>query len=147
MLTYRGTAAGTDFGTLQIVTSAVDDPMTPVNESIAEITLTAITNGPDIAAIPDTLSFGAVGVGGSMAKTVRITNEGNRVLHVSSLLLDARSGQFTLARAPALPAAVGPGSSVEVDVQFAPGGTGADTGNLVVPAKRDRRRGHPLRRR
>ena len=73
---------------------------------------------PDIAASPDALDFGDVGVGRSAQRAVTVTNDGDAPLSVSEVTLGG-SGDFSLA-VPSEPFTVGVGASVDVDVVFAP---------------------------
>jgi hypothetical protein len=84
---------------------------------------------PSIALDPDSLDFGNVTVGGSLAKDVSIGNRGSLDLVVSNIARCAgTSDEFTWSRS--VPFTVTPGTSLTVPVTYTPSGSGSDTGCL-----------------
>lgn len=89
------------------------------------------------------VDFGEVPLGGVREASLLLTNVGTAPLRISEIRTE---GRFWLVRAPLLPARIGPGVSVRVNVAFAPAGPGvasdwlqiasdAPSGMLSVPLR------------
>ncbi|MCZ7624510.1 MAG: choice-of-anchor D domain-containing protein [Candidatus Methylomirabilis sp.] len=117
---YTPADAGTDAGCLAI---ASNDPATPS----ANLAVTGIGNipppppdpQPTIGLTPTSLNFGTVVVGGSVSKTVTITNLGTAPLDVTSIgSCNAASAELTYA--PPAPFTLAPGAQQTVTISYAP---------------------------
>jgi outer membrane protein assembly factor BamB len=92
-------------------------------------TLTAISLGiPDIY-VPETVDFGSADSGGTLTRTIPVTNVGDAPLEVQSIL--SSSEEFVV-QSLVLPITIGPRQSVPVAVQFTPGVGETGSANLVV---------------
>lgn len=130
-VTYVGVTPGTDSGNIEVRTNAWDDPATPTNEQIGLVAVLAQSNGPDIAAIPSTVSFGTVDLGTSSLRNVLIENNGNEPLNISAMDLNA-GPEIIVDVAPSTPVTLNPGDSIAVTLRYSPTDTGMDTATLVV---------------
>ncbi|MBD3183108.1 choice-of-anchor D domain-containing protein [Candidatus Poribacteria bacterium] len=81
---------------------------------------------PDINVSPVSLNFGQVGVGAQMDKALRIYNEGDAVLNISSIT--SNSNHFTILNEPDIE----PDSFADINVRFKPFTTGVKTGSLTI---------------
>jgi beta propeller repeat protein len=87
---------------------------------------------PDIDVAPGSYDFGDVNVGSSATTVVTVSNVGQQPLVVSSIGLAPGAGAFSIAAAPALPATIAPGATVDVQVAFAPTASGPQSATLVI---------------
>ena len=125
---YRANG-GRDFGELQIVTTAYDDPVTPYNEAVVNIALSATTAGPDIAIQPAMIDFGEIELGAFRDEAVRISNQGTASLTVLGVLAQ---GSGLSVQATQLPATVGPGQTLVATIRLHPAEAGDHAGNVMV---------------
>ena len=101
-----------------------NDPASP--ETLVPIDL-AVTGVPDIDVSRASIAFGNLFVGGTKTDTVRVTNRGTQLLHVSSI---ATTSPAFLASPPALD--LPPAARGEVIVTFQPGSAVPFSGDLVL---------------
>jgi hypothetical protein len=100
-----------------------------------DIFLTELTiHAGDIDAAPSSVNFGDVPVGSASTQIVTIANTGAADLEVGAIGLTAGTdAAFEISSiSAALPAALGPGDVIDVQVSFAPSTQGAFTGSLRV---------------
>ncbi len=88
------------------------------------------TSVPDLVIDPDTVRFGAVGVGETIEESVELRNIGEAPLTVTSV--GTSDPVFAYALSEALPLTIAPGESKPVIVAFTPSEDGAWTGELQV---------------
>ena len=94
---------------------------------------TGIAPAPQIVAETDTLAFGEVQVGQSLALPVWIGNTGTGTLSVTDLVLDQLDGAgFALGALPILPATVMSGDELPITVQYMPTQAGAVSGTFRI---------------
>lgn len=84
---------------------------------------------PEVAAAVPGIDFGALAVGDTRLRQVRIFNDGDYPLVVSGVTVASDFPDFTVASASRT---IAPGDEVDVDVGFVPKGNGHRTGRLVV---------------
>ena len=118
---FAPTSGGGRTGTIIIASNDPDEPTTSV--SVQGIGVQTV---PDIRVVPTALNFGSVNVGQSSDKKLQIHNDGNAVLHVSSIT--STSSMFVVLNSFSVP----PGGMVEVTVRFAPTTGGAKTGTITI---------------
>jgi photosystem II stability/assembly factor-like uncharacterized protein len=118
---FTPTSAGTKAGTITITSNDPDEPTTPV--SVQGIGVQTV---PDIRVVPTALNFGSVNVGQSSDKKLQIHNDGNALLHVTSIT--STSSMFMVLNSFSVP----PGGMVEVTVRFAPTSAGVKTGTITI---------------
>ena len=106
---------------IEILTTDPDAPVLTVPIALD------VTGIPDISLSAEALHFGAVFVGGTISRPLRIRNEGTHALNVTDLALDPDDFHVE-----ATSFVVAPRESVTVTVFFTPQGTGPITGELVV---------------
>ncbi|MCS6817223.1 MAG: hypothetical protein N0A16_09945 [Blastocatellia bacterium] len=75
------------------------------------------------------IDFGAVPLGSVREASLLLTNVGTAPLRLVEIRTE---GRFSLVRAPLLPARIGPGVGVRLNVAFAPAGPGAATDRLLI---------------
>jgi hypothetical protein len=130
-VTFAPTSAGGNSGTLSVPTSSATLPAVSVPLT-GEATHTGLTaqpgtvqfmGAPDQGVIP-------VAVGITVPLTVNITNYGTTTQTVTSVT--PPSGPFTAANLPVVGQQIKPGSSVTVQVQFAPTTPGPASSTLTV---------------
>jgi hypothetical protein len=79
---------------------------------------------------PGTITFGNLQVGDTASAKVSVSNRGTQAIQISSL---AVSGEFfSLRHELNLPTTLLPGNTYQLTVQFAPGATGAASGDLTI---------------
>jgi hypothetical protein len=81
---------------------------------------------PDATAIPDTINFGEVSVGGSDSRSFAVNNAGNSTAFVSVF---SNNSSFTIASAPF---SIAVGDAGEVIVSFSPSVAGRLSGNITI---------------
>src|SRR5262249_22275584 len=72
---------------------------------------------------PQVIDFGATGLGTTAHATLALRNEGDVAAQLTSLRTRG-SNDVAIAVAPALPAEIAPGSTLELGVDYAPAGAG-----------------------
>jgi hypothetical protein len=83
--------------------------------------------------VPNDLIFGDVAATcETETKTVTIFNTGGAPATVARWMVDGTDGAFNLVDAPMLPAALQPGASLAVEVEFAPDAAGVAEGRLTI---------------
>jgi hypothetical protein len=123
-VTYAPTAAGTDSGSISIVSN---DPASPA-------TIALSGSGTNVAVghltiNPSTLTFGNVAVGSSSVLSATITNNGQAAVHISQVFA---SGTGFSDSGLATPATLAAGQSAQVQVTFAPTATGLVGGTVGI---------------
>jgi uncharacterized protein YjdB len=122
-ITYMPSGVGPDAGHVEIHTNAGDDV----------VDLTGAGVAPAIDVSPQSLDFMNVLVGQSATLPVEILNVGTADLTVSSIAFEAGgSADIRLQAPPTLPATIGPGTSVIVDVVYVPGQVGPAAATLKI---------------
>ncbi|WP_433305191.1 lectin-like domain-containing protein [Actinoplanes sp. CA-030573] len=121
-VTYRPEAAGTDTSSITVTG--------PQGDATARLTGTGAVGFAQLSLTPESLSFGAVPVGGSATRTLTVANTGNLPVTI------------TKAAPPALPFVVNtplpeglvlnPEDTAHVDVTFAPTGSGSFSNSYVI---------------
>jgi hypothetical protein len=81
---------------------------------------------------PATLAFGRVGSGGASTQALRLSHTGGDQAVVVDSLLISGDGAFRIAGAPTLPFVLGPGDSVDLQLEFAPLAQGPATADLTI---------------
>src|SRR4051794_17039431 len=132
-VTYRPEAAGTDMSSITVTG--------PQGDATARLTGTGAIGLAQLSITPESLSFGAVPVGGSATRTLAVANSGNLPVTI------------TKAAPPALPFVVNtplpeglvlnPEDTAHVDVTFAPTGSGS-FGNTYVISSDDGHGAHSI---
>ncbi len=107
--TFTPSVAGSSSGSLTLLSTATNSPTT--------VTLSATGVQPQIAVVPNAVSFGNVAVGSSNTQTMTIQNSGTANLMVTQAAL---SGQGFAVSGLALPLTVAPGGSAAFTVSFTP---------------------------
>jgi Abnormal spindle-like microcephaly-assoc'd, ASPM-SPD-2-Hydin len=87
---------------------------------------------PEIAVAPADVDFGDVNVGTTGSTIVTVSNVGDAPLSVSGVALWPTGGPFAITTAPALPATVAPGGTLDVPLAFSPTATGVRSGTLTL---------------
>lgn len=123
-VTYAPAAAGTDSGSISIVSN---DPASPATIALSG----SGTNVPvgHLAINPSTLTFGNVSVGSSSVLTATVTNNGQGAVHISQVFA---SGTGFSDKGLATPATLAAGQSAQVQVTFAPTATGLVGGTVGI---------------
>lgn len=99
--------------------------------AVTRFTVAAATAGPAIAVTPTALAFGDVVTGAAATLAAEVRNTGTQALVVSAIDRCAgTSAEFTWSKS--VPFTIDPGASVPVDVTYAPGGLGADSGCIAL---------------
>jgi hypothetical protein len=131
-VTYVGVTPGLDEGFAVVRTNAWNDPATPTDESVALVSIRAQSMGPDIEAIPSSVSFGTVDVAGLAIRNVLLENAGNQPLNITSIRLDTATTEIGIDVPPVVPVTLQPGDSIPVTLSYRPTNTGMDTASLTV---------------
>ncbi len=106
-------AAPTNIGTL-------DPPATPP------------PSAPEIDVAPLALDFGAVTVGNTQTRSTTISNTGSAALTISSLTISGNSDFVLNSSTPATPFDIAAGANATVQVNYTPGASGSDSGQLTI---------------
>ncbi|WP_051367976.1 choice-of-anchor D domain-containing protein [Hamadaea tsunoensis] len=124
-VTFHPTAAGTRTGTLSVVSSATNSPLT------IGLTGTGTSTGSaTLSANPAGLTFPATNAGSaSAAQNVTVSNTGTAAATLSSI---AASGDYT--QTNTCGGTIAAGASCTVSVVFRPTASGSRTGVLTVPS-------------
>jgi len=123
VVAFAPQAAGTPTGNVVLTTSLA-------GASPLQITVTGkAVNAGSLAPSPQTVSFGNVALGQSLAENVIVTNPGGSSVTVSQA--SASSAAFALSGI-ALPLTIGPGQSSSFTVVFTPKATGAASGSISL---------------
>jgi hypothetical protein len=125
---YTPSGTGADIGQLSITSNDSD-------EGTVNVTLSGTGTPPatvcDINVTPLSRDFGTVQIGQTAMLPVSIGNTGSAACSVTGLT--ASPAEFALgASTPALPFTVQPAASVELQINYTPVNTGADTGSLQI---------------
>jgi hypothetical protein len=100
-----------------------------LNDTLSEVDFTG--QGVDVAvALPETVDFGVVKIGGSRSKTRSIANEGPLEIVVEQI--DVEPEQYSVEPAAPLPATVEAGDSLQLSIQFSPDVSGPVAGVVTV---------------
>jgi hypothetical protein len=120
---FGPTSAGTDSGSLTIVSNA---PNTP---AVMALSGTAIAATQTLAFSSTSLGFGSVNTGSSASQSLIVTNQGNASVTISQI---AENGAgFTLSGA-GTPVTLSAGQTLTIGITFSPTTTGNDTGSVTV---------------
>jgi hypothetical protein len=142
-VTYQGSTPGMDNGRVMVVANAWDNPATGDDERMRFVNLVAVSNGPDINALPAAVNFGTVAIMGAGAtQNLLLENQGNSPLTIRSISLNSPTAELSIANAPGIPATVDPGASVQVTLRYSPQDAGVDEAQFVVDS--DDRDENPL---
>jgi hypothetical protein len=121
---HAPTATGTDSGSISIISN---DPASP-----ATISLTGSGTSVPVGHLtlnPSILAFGNVVVGGSGVLSATVTNSGQAVVHISSII--ALGSGFSQAGL-ATPATLAVGQSAQIQVTYAPTSAGLVGGTVAI---------------
>jgi hypothetical protein len=121
-LRFAPTSAGVKTGTLSINNN--DPSRTRVDVALAGTGL-----APLVEVAPQSLNFGNVATGESLVSMLTVRNMGNAPLNISSIT--SSDQQFTISL-PTTTFTLPAGSSIKVNVRFAPTSAGAKTGTLSI---------------
>ena len=121
---YSPTAAGTDSGSITI---SSNDPSSPKTILLSGTGTSAPVG--HLALNPSTLAFGNVSVGATSVLSATVTNNGQGVVHISSVF--ASGGGYS-ETGIATPATLAAGQSAQVQVKFAPTATGTTGGTVGI---------------
>lgn len=123
---FKPAAAGSESGSISIVSNAAGDPTT-----IGLTGMGVATNQgtPYISVSPSAANFGNVVVGNTDSLPLTVTNTGSANLTISSL---TSSGAGFSASGLATPATLGPGKNATVTAAFGPGSAGSHTGTISI---------------
>jgi len=126
-------APGTKPARVVVRSSAWDDPATADAENAAVVTLSGVSVGADIAALPAALNFGTVAIGNGMASRVlTLVNQGNAPLTIRQIQLNGPSAEIELIRVPTTPLTLEGGAEVQVILRYRPQDSGPDEAQVVV---------------
>jgi hypothetical protein len=135
---YEPMAVGSATGTLRIETNSPETPVVTVALSGTGVAVPV----PQLVVSPPSVSFGEVGLGGSQALVVTISNAGNADLTVTGIQIESGElGAFRLGAVPMPPVLVMPGAALPVQVIFEPTVARSVTGTLQIMSDVD---GTPL---
>lgn len=123
-VTFAPTAAGSDSGSISIVSN---DPASPATVGLSGTGTTAPVG--HLTLNPSTLTFGNVSVGSSNVISATVTNSGQGAVHISQVFA---SGTGFSETGLATPATLAPGQSGQVQVTFAPTATGTVGGTVGI---------------
>jgi hypothetical protein len=118
---YTPHSGGMITGNIEVNTNAWDDPTTPANESIGVVAVKAAVAGAAITAVPASINFGSVPVGGpAVGRALLLENSGTAPLTITNIQLNSPTHDLTISMMPSLPAMVMPGSSIRAQLAFLP---------------------------
>lgn len=120
---FAPAAAGVLSGTLSISSNAPNSP------AVVALSGTGVAASVTVSANPISLSFGNVNAGKSSAKSVSLTNGGNTALTLSQVTVSAKDVQVSGLN---LPATLGAGQSLPMNVTFSPASAESVTGSITV---------------
>lgn len=123
-VTFAPTAAGTDTGSISIVSN---DPASPATIALSGTGTSAPVG--HLTLNPSTLTFGNVQVGSNSVLATTVTNSGQSAVHISQVFA---SGAGFSETGLATPATLNPGQSAQVQVTFAPAATGVVGGTVAI---------------
>ncbi len=118
---FAPTSAGNATGSISIVSSAPNSPLT--------IALTGTGTQPQIAATPSTAAFGNVSTGTSNSQTITVSNGGSASLSISSVSVTGAGFNISGISAPLTIAA---GKNATFNAVFAPATAGAVSGSITL---------------
>lgn len=87
---------------------------------------------PEIAVAPLDVDFGDVNIGSTGTTVVTVSNTGAQPLTVSGVALDPAGSPFAISAAPALPATIAPGATLDVPIAFSPNAAAVRTATLRI---------------
>lgn len=124
---FNPSSAGPRFATLEIQTS---DP----GNAILDLHPTGIgvAAGRGRISLRGRVNFGFVVTGATVVIPYEILNTGLDNINIGTVALQPGNAAFSLPTPHALPAAVQPGGSISVDIQFAPTATGAIAREMTI---------------
>ncbi len=118
---FTPTSAGNATGSISIVSSAPNSPLT--------IALTGTGTQPQIAATPSAAAFGNVSTGTSNSQTITVSNGGSATLTISSVSVTGAGFNISGISAPLTIAA---GKNATFNAVFAPTTAGAVSGSITL---------------
>ena len=122
-LRFAPLKAGAITGSVAISSTAIN-PLLPV-----PVTGSGVAGVLQLSADTSTLNFGGVDIGGTVTKTVKLTNTGNDKISVSGIVT---SGTEFKSSGYAVPLTLAAGQSTSFQVEFAPKTSGNATGSVRV---------------
>jgi hypothetical protein len=129
VVTFSGMTSGDASGFIRIDSSAMSQP-TSYFPMIARV-----VDGCDLTVIPSVLSFYGVAMGSTADRPVLVMNPTIAGCTISRLQITQGTALFSLVSPPSTPDALASGASEELDIRYAPTGTGPDMGMLEVEAQ------------
>lgn|GEM_PF-1848305 len=122
---YAPSSIGNGIGTLAVTST---DP----NKPLINVGLSGVGALPQIGVTLATVDFGTAIIGGSVSRSVVVTNSGGAALSVTSLVLTA-SAEFDYgASAPFPPFIIEAGRATNIALVYAPANEGPDSGALAI---------------
>ncbi len=127
-----GILQGGTFGTVATLGGQTSGPASSAAHRATE-GLLAFFGQPLLVAVPGTLDFGPVAVGGSRLLSATVDNYGGVSLLLSDIrLASAGSSSFFTLEGPGTEATIGPGAAQSIGVRFAPADTPLERDTLVA---------------
>jgi hypothetical protein len=120
---FAPATAGSLNGTVSITSNAGNSPAT------VALSGTGVAASVTVSASPASLSFGNVNAGGSSAKSVTLTNNGNSSMTLSQITVNGKDVHVSGITTPAIIAA---GKTAVLNVSFTPASSESVTGNITV---------------
>jgi hypothetical protein len=120
---FAPATAGSLNGTVSITSNVANSPAT------VALSGTGVAASVTVSASPASLSFGNVNAGGSSAKSVTLTNNGNVNMTVSQITVNGKDVHVSGISTPATIAA---GKTAVLNVSFTPASAESVTGNITV---------------
>jgi hypothetical protein len=119
---FAPTAAGSDSGSISIVSNAPNSP------AAIALSATAVQTQPGLTLSATSEAFGSVSVGSSASKSITVTNSGNAALTISSAT--ASGAGFSISGLGSQ--TINAGASTSFTALFAPSTAGTDTGSISI---------------
>jgi hypothetical protein len=120
-------------GRLEIDSNAWDDPASPVKSSIAFIAVQGAGAGAAITALPMSINFGTVPIGGpAVSRNLVLQNSGTAPLNITGISFMPSSMEATMSMSPMLPTMVQPGGNVMATFSYLPTRAGMLTGHVTI---------------
>jgi Abnormal spindle-like microcephaly-assoc'd, ASPM-SPD-2-Hydin/Protein of unknown function (DUF1573) len=121
---FAPTAAGTDTGSISVVSNATGSPLAISLNGTA----TTAPSG-QLTVSPSTVNFGSVVDGSNSSKTITLTNTGNAALQITNV--GATGTGFSESGVNA-PVTLNPSQSVTLTTKFAPSSAGSAVGTITI---------------
>ncbi len=121
---FRPASSGPQTAGIKISSDDADEP-------VVTVACSGTGTAPEIQVTPASFAFGNQTVGTtSAAQVLRVKNEGNAALNLSSV--SSTSAQFVVTSGPPLPTSLAPGVEAAFDVRFRPASSGPQTAGIKI---------------